>query len=86
MTTLAVNGPVTSQPQIPSTPSHNTSSTANNTQKSAASVSYILGVDGQGVGDECDHLTFTNPDSRDDFSSIKYGSVISIKSFAAKER
>ena len=48
--------------------------------------SFILGVEGQGVGELLDCFVFVNADNRDDISSMKYGMTVAIKAPAAKER
>ena len=53
---------------------------------SSASVVYLLGVDGQGVGDEMDTMSFVNADNKDDTGAIRYGDTIALKSPAGKER
>jgi hypothetical protein len=52
----------------------------------ASSVVFMLGVDGQGVGDELDMLLFINADNKDDTGCIKYGDTVALKSLAGKER
>lgn len=46
----------------------------------------MLGVEGQGVGDELDMMLFVNADNKDDTGSIKYGDTVALKSPAGKER
>ena len=47
---------------------------------------YLLGLDGQGIGEVQDCFVFVNAENRDDISPIRYGMIVSIKAPAAKER
>ena len=47
---------------------------------------FLLGLDGQGIGEVQDCFVFVNAENRDDISPIRYGMTVSIKSPAAKER
>jgi hypothetical protein len=79
--------PTTADPIRPKGPnSPSTAITNSGPVNSAASLVYLLGVDGQGVGDVLDGLVPVNPEARDDHSCIKYGDRISLRSPAAKER
>lgn len=47
---------------------------------------FLLGADGQGVGELTDALQFINLEQKDSTGPIMYGTTIAIKSTAAKER
>lgn len=47
---------------------------------------FILGVEGQGIGEPLDCFVFVNADIREDVSCIKYGMTVALKVPAAKER
>lgn len=52
----------------------------------SSSVVYLLGVDGQGVGEDLDTLLFINAENKDDTGCIRYGDTVALKSPAGKER
>ncbi len=54
--------------------------------KNNVNVNYMLGVEGQGIGEEVDCLCFVNSDNREDTSTVRYGSTISLKATYAKDR
>lgn len=64
----------------------NTQNTQNGQNTQTHTQSFILGVEGQGVGELLDCFVFVNADNRDDISSMKYGMTVAIKAPAAKER
>jgi hypothetical protein len=47
---------------------------------------YLLGVDGQGVGDDPDTLILVSTESKDSRGPICYGDTVSIRSPASKDR
>lgn len=47
---------------------------------------YLLGADGQGIGEVTDALQFVNLEQKDSTSPLMYGATVAIKSAAAKER
>ena len=67
-------------------PPHSPSSSVPPSSSSSASLVYLLGVDGQGVGDVLDGVIPVNPEAREDRSCIKYGDCIALRSPAANER
>jgi hypothetical protein len=48
--------------------------------------SFLLGAEGQGIGEALDCFVFVNAENREDVSPIKYGMTVAIKAPAAKER
>jgi hypothetical protein len=76
------------RPKGPSSPASANTLAANPSSSVAASsqLVYLLGVDGQGVGDVLDGVVPVNPDAREDRSCIRYGARICLRSPAAKER
>lgn len=47
---------------------------------------YLLGADGQGIGEVTDALQFVNLEQKDSTAPLMYGATVAIKSAAAKER
>lgn len=47
---------------------------------------YLLGVDGQGVGEEADTLILVSTESKDSRDPIRFGDTVSIRSPASKDR
>lgn len=58
----------------------------NNSNNNSNGPVYLLGVDGQGVGDDLDIMVFVNAESKEFRGPIKYGDTICIKCPASKER
>lgn len=50
------------------------------------SVTFSLSVQGQGVGELWDNLSFVNLDNKDDNGQVRYGMTVGVKSTASKER
>lgn len=75
------------RPKAPHSPSHHASLGAGSSSHSHSHpVVYLLGADGQGVGDLLDGLVPVHPEAREDRGCIKYGDRICLRSPAAKER
>jgi hypothetical protein len=55
-------------------------------QLASTAKAFLLGVDGQGIGEAQDCFVFVNSENRDDISPIRYGMTVSIKAPGAKER
>jgi hypothetical protein len=55
-------------------------------QLHSSSVTYHLGVVGQGIGEVLDCLVFINVDKRDHNGPVLFGSTVAIKAPAAMER
>lgn len=49
-------------------------------------VVYLLGVDGQGVGEDSDTMMLVSTESKDSRDPIRYGDILSIKCPASKDR
>ena len=49
-------------------------------------LSFSLGVEGQGIGEDVDCFTLINSDNREDSGPVRYGSTVSVKAAAAKDR
>ena len=64
----------------------NISNTMDNKKNNEGDVTYTLAVEGQGIGEEVDCLCFVNSDNREDTSTVRYGSTVSLKSAFAKDR
>jgi hypothetical protein len=47
---------------------------------------YLLGVDGQGVGEDSDTMILVSTESKDSRDPIRYGDTLSIKCPASKDR
>lgn len=47
---------------------------------------YLLGVDGQGVGEEADTMILVSTESKDSRDPVRYGDTISIRCPASKDR
>ena len=54
--------------------------------KNTINLSYLLGVNGQGIGEQVDCLCLVNSDNREDTSTVRYGSTVSLKATYAKDR
>ena len=52
----------------------------------APTKAFLLGVEGQGIGEAFDCFVFVNAENREDISPIRYGMTVSVKAPAAKER
>ena len=76
-----------SKPNISTTSALSSATLQSNTKKNDSSnLTYNLGVDGQGIGEEVDCLCFVNSDNREDTSTVRYGSTVSLKATYAKDR
>eukprot|EP01041_Mallomonas_annulata_P006290 gene6290-12734_t len=64
---------------LPSNTNANATGQPTKSSSTSASPTFVLGVEGQGVGDLLDCLTFVNTDN-------KYGATVAIKAPAARER
>jgi hypothetical protein len=53
---------------------------------SAGGAVYLLGVDGQGVGDDSDTMVLVSTESKDSRGPIYYGDTVSIRCPASKDR
>ena len=52
----------------------------------ALTKTFLLGVEGQGIGEAFDCFVFVNAENREDISPIRYGMTVAVKAPAAKER
>lgn len=55
-------------------------------QSASLAKAFLLGVDGQGIGEGQDCFVFVNAENREDILPIRYGMTVSIKAPGAKER
>lgn len=63
-----------------------TSVTGSKSGQDGASVTYTLGVDGQGVGEPRDNFIFVNTENKEDLNAVRYGMTVSIRSHYARDR
>ena len=73
--------PTTANPTLP-----RSSSGSVPTNPQSTTPVYLLGVDGQGVGEDLDTLVLISADQKENREGIRFGDVVAIKSPAGKER